>query len=97
MAAEEFPTLAAISERWSAVEGELRALVDALSDEEMERPFTYANLKGETWTYPLYRAMLHVLSHQSYHRGQVTTQLHLLGVKPPSVDFLMAYDMNFRL
>ena len=96
MAAEELPTLAAITERWSAVEGELRAFVDGLRDEEFQHPFTYANLRGETWTYPLYRAMFHVLSHQSYHRGQVTTQLRLLGVKPPSVDFLMAYDMDFR-
>ncbi len=96
MAADEFPTLAAITKRWSAVEGELRGFVGGLRDEELDLPFTYVNLKGETWTYPLYRAMFHVLSHQSYHRGQVTTQLRLLGVKPPSVDFLMAYDMEFR-
>jgi uncharacterized damage-inducible protein DinB len=96
MAAEEFPTLAALTERWSAVEAELRAFVDGLGDEDLERPFTYVNARGETWTYPLYRALFHVLSHQSYHRGQVTTQLRLLGVKPPSVDFLMAYDMDFR-
>jgi uncharacterized damage-inducible protein DinB len=96
VAAEEFPTLAAITQRWSAVEGELRAFADALGDEEMERPFTYVNFKGETWTYPLRPALLHVLNHQSYHRGQVTTQLRLLGVAPPSVDFLMAYDMGSR-
>ncbi len=97
MSAEEFPTLAAISERWSAVEGELRAFVDGLSDEELERPFTYVNLRGETWTYPLWRALFHVVNHQSYHRGQVTTQLRLLGAAAPAVDFLMAYDMGFRL
>ncbi|HXN46648.1 MAG TPA: DinB family protein [Bryobacteraceae bacterium] len=96
MAAEEFPTLAAIAERWSAVEGELRAFVDGLRDEDLERPFTYVNGKGETWTYPLYRAIFHVLSHQSYHRGQVTNGLRLLGVEAPSVDFLVAYDMEFR-
>jgi len=96
MAPEEFPTLAAIRERWSAVEAELRAFVDGLGDQDLERAFTYINLRGETWTYPLYRAMFHVLSHQSYHRGQVTTQFRLLGVKPPPVDFLIACDMDFR-
>jgi uncharacterized damage-inducible protein DinB len=34
----------------------------------------------------------HLLNHQSYHRGQVTTQLRLLGVTPPQVDFLVAQD-----
>ncbi len=95
-AAEEFPTLAAISDRWSAVERELRAFVDGLGDEDVERPFTYTNFKGETWTYPLRSALLHLLNHQSYHRGQVTTQLRLLGVAVPSVDFLMAVDVGFR-
>jgi uncharacterized damage-inducible protein DinB len=69
IAADEFPTLAAISERWSAVEGELRAFVSGLSDDDLERPFTYVNLRGETCTYALWRAIFHVLNHQSYHRG----------------------------
>jgi len=97
LAAEEFPTLAAISERWSAVERELRAFLGGLSDDALERTFTYVNSKGETWTYLLWRAVFHVLNHQSYHRGQVTTQLRLLDVEPPQVDFLLALDMGFRL
>ena len=96
VAAQEFATLAAISERWSAVEAELRAFVDGLSDADLERPFTYVNLRGETWTYPLRPALFHLLNHQSYHRGQVTTQLRLLGVAAPSVDFLLSYDAGLR-
>jgi len=60
------------------------------------RPFG-ANWKGETWTYLLWLAVFHVLNHQSYHRGQVTMQLRLLGFEPPQVDFLVAHDMGFRL
>ncbi|HEY1204384.1 MAG: DinB family protein [Bryobacteraceae bacterium] len=97
LAAEELPTLAAISERWSAVERELRAFLGGLSDEALEHPFTYVNSKGETWTYLLWLAVFHVLNHQSYHRGQVTMQLRLLGFEPPQVDFLVAHDMGFRL
>ncbi len=96
-APEEFPTLAAIWEDWRAVERELRAFLNGAGDEALERPFTYVNFKGETWTYVLWRAVFHLLSHQSYHRGQVTTQLRLLGVEPPQVDFLLAHDMSFRL
>jgi uncharacterized damage-inducible protein DinB len=96
-AAEEFPTLAAVSERWSEVEREMRSFLGGLTEEALERPFTYVNFRGETWTYLLWRAIFHVLNHQSYHRSQVTTQLRLLGVQPPPVDFLVAHDMGFRL
>jgi uncharacterized damage-inducible protein DinB len=95
-AAREFPSLAAVSERWHTVEGELRAYLGGLDGSALERPFTYVNLKGETWTYVLWRAVFHLLNHQSYHRGQVTAQLRMLGVAPPQVDFLLAHDMGFR-
>ena len=38
--------------------------------------------------------MIHLLNHQSYHRGQVATLLRQLGLKPPQVDFLVAHDMG---
>jgi uncharacterized damage-inducible protein DinB len=38
----------------------------------------------------------HLLNHQSYHRGQVTTLLRMLGVQPPRVDFLVGRDVDFR-
>jgi uncharacterized damage-inducible protein DinB len=40
--------------------------------------------------------MLHLLQHQSYHRGQVTALLRQLGTAPPKVDFLDAHEMGFR-
>jgi len=40
--------------------------------------------------------ILHLLHHQSYHRGQVTALFRQLGVQPPKVDFLDAHEMGFR-
>lgn len=95
-AAEELPTLAAVSERWRAVEREVREYLAGLSEEALEVPLTYVNVKGQTWTYPLWRTLLHVVIHQSYHRGQVATLLRQLGVRPAPVDFLVAHDVGFR-
>jgi uncharacterized damage-inducible protein DinB len=94
--AEELPTLAAVSERWRAVEREVREYLAGLSEEALELPLTYVNVKGQTWTYPLWRTLLHLVVHQSYHRGQVATLLRQLGVRPAPVDFLVAHDMGFR-
>jgi uncharacterized damage-inducible protein DinB len=55
-----------------------------------------ARQKGQTWTYTLWRMMLHLLNHQSYHRGQIATLLRQLGIQPPEVDFLVAHDMGLR-
>jgi uncharacterized damage-inducible protein DinB len=68
--------------------------VAGLSEDNLERIVPYINFKGETWTYDLWRMMVHLLNHQSYHRGQVTTLLRQLGTQPLQVDFLVAYDMG---
>ena len=47
---------------------------------------------GQTWTYLLWQILLHHLNHQTYHRGQVTTLLRQLGVRPASIDLLRAYE-----
>jgi len=93
-AAQEFPTLVAIAERWRAVEQDMKEYLTGVDDEALARPLTYTNFRGETMTYPLWRAVLHVVNHQTYHRGQLTTLLRQLGTRPPAVDLLVADDMG---
>lgn len=92
IAVEEVPTLAAIRERWQQVEQEVRGFLSTLSQDALARPITYVNLRGETWTYPLRQTLFHLVNHQSYHRGQVTTLLRQLGGTPAPVDFLVYFD-----
>jgi uncharacterized damage-inducible protein DinB len=47
-------------------------------------------------SYPLWRMMMHLINHQSYHRGQVTTLLRQMGIAAPMVDFLYGKDMDYR-
>ncbi len=92
----ELTTTAAVEDRWRAVERDMRQYLAGLSEDALPRPLTYINLKGETWTYPLWRTLLHLVNHQTYHRGQVTTLLRQLGAKAPAVDFLVAHDLGLR-
>jgi uncharacterized damage-inducible protein DinB len=95
-AAAELPTLDAVSGRWSAVEREMREYLGGLNEEALERVETYVSTRGQTWRYALWRMIVHLLNHQSYHRGQITNLLRQLGVPPPPVDFLNALDAGFR-
>jgi uncharacterized damage-inducible protein DinB len=96
LAPAEFPTLAALSQRWQMVERAMREYLAGLSEEALECPLTCIGTRGQAWTYPLWRMITHLLHHQSYHRGQVTALLRQLGVQPPKVDFLDAHGMGFR-
>ena len=91
-AAETFPNLAAVRDRWQAVESTLRAYLSGLDEKDLERPLSYINLKGEPWTYALGETLFHVVNHQTYHRGQITTLLRQLGAKAPSIDYLLVQD-----
>ena len=90
------PTLAAIEERWRVVERDLSGYLSGLSEQSLARPLTYNNFRGETWTYTLWQTLFHLINHQSYHRGQVSTLLRQLGAQPVAVDFLVAQDLAFR-
>ncbi len=90
--ASDFPTLSALCARWKVVEAELRAHVASLGEAQLAATLTYTNVRGEQHCYPLWRIMLHLSQHQSYHRGQVTNQLRLLGIEPPHLDLLIAVD-----
>ena len=58
------------------------------SPEELAAPFTYRNIKGVTYTVPLWAALRHVVNHETYHRGQVASKLKRLGVEAPITDFI---------
>jgi uncharacterized damage-inducible protein DinB len=92
--AAELPDLAAIRTRWKQVEDDRNQLLARLTQDDLAKPITYVNQKGETWTYPLWQQLAHVVNHSTYHRGQVATLLRQLGVKPPMTDFLFYYDQQ---
>lgn len=89
---EQFPTLAAVIERWAAVERRVREYLASVSESQLPKPLAYTNIKGESWSYPLWQILWHVVNHQTYHRGQVTTLLRQLGAKAQPLDFLVAID-----
>ncbi len=94
---EELPDLAAIEKRWQEIEREMRAYLDTIDEGKLAETMTYLSTRGQVWTYPLWQAIMHFLTHQHYHRGQITNQLRMLGLQPPPVDYLWGKDMKFKL
>jgi uncharacterized damage-inducible protein DinB len=87
----DFPDVETIRSRWKEVEVGQQEFFDGLDPARLRSVLSYRNLKGETFAYPLWRILAHVVNHSSYHRGQVATLLRQLGAKPLSTDLLL-YD-----
>jgi uncharacterized damage-inducible protein DinB len=90
----ELPTLADISAKFAQVHADRDRFLQKLDAPKLNAPLSYVNQRGQTWTYPLWQMMVHVVNHSTYHRGQITTLLRQLGARPLMTDFLFYYDEN---
>jgi uncharacterized damage-inducible protein DinB len=95
-APEEFPSVADLRERWTQIQATQDAFVRSLAPEELQRVVRYINRFEQTWEYALWRALYQLFNHSTYHRGQVTNMLRLLGAQPATTDFLDFWDEGPR-
>jgi len=89
---QDFPSVLALANRWGQVQAAQTRFAETLTAEALQQVVRYTNLKGETWEYPLWRQVYHVVNHSGFHRGQVTNKLRQLGIAPRTTDFLNFCD-----
>jgi uncharacterized damage-inducible protein DinB len=94
--AGDYSDVGAVRSRWTELQAEQADFFTSLDEPALARNIRYVNLRGETWEYALWKQMLHVVNHSSYHRGQAATMLRQLGRTPPSTDLLVFYDEGAR-
>jgi uncharacterized damage-inducible protein DinB len=88
----DFSDVGALRAQWLDVEIERRAFIGTVTTEDLLGLVQYVNRQGQTWRYPLWRQMYHVVNHSTYHRGQLTTMLRQLAAPPIPTDFLVFHD-----
>ena len=89
--ASEFPDLASVRAAWHDVEARLRAFVDRLGEDGIQRPIEYRGPTGVLQAQLFWQMFQHLVNHGSYHRGQVTTMLRQIGMAPPKPLDLIAF------
>jgi uncharacterized damage-inducible protein DinB len=94
LAADRFLSPDSLREAWEPVEMGVREFLRICSEKDLSRSISYTNFQGKVWTYPLWRMLFHVVNHQTYHRGQITTLLRQLGATPVQTDYLAAFDSD---
>ena len=88
---EPRPDLAGLSEQWQTLHGRYLAWAEALAPADWDRIVPHRNVKGEAVRQAVWRIVLHVVNHASYHRGQITTLLRQLGREPAGTDLMLYY------
>jgi uncharacterized damage-inducible protein DinB len=84
-------SFADIATRWRDVQGQRAEMFANATDDDMRRPVSYRNIRGEAFTQRMDALIRHVVNHSTYHRGQITTMLRQLGAVAPSTDYVV-YD-----
>jgi uncharacterized damage-inducible protein DinB len=87
-----FPDVASLRERWAQVESETQRFIAALSAPDLNRPVSYVNFAGETWSYPLWQQLLHQVNHATQHRSEAALLLTRYDASPGWLDYLVYID-----
>jgi len=77
------PTLAALGERWVALERDQASYLDELRASDLERGVRFRLLSGKEYTQPLGLLLHHVTDHGTHHRSEIATMLTMVSSSPP--------------
>ena len=84
---EDFPTRDSLEQRWPLVHSAMLDFLGMQSPKSISRVVQYKNTRGEIYNVPLGDLMLHVIDHESYHRGQINTMIKRAGGTPAAIAF----------
>ena len=84
-------SLKELKEIWERVGYETAGFLGTMNDKKLQETFTYTTTEGKQYTNVIWQVFQHVVDHSTYHRGQVTTLMRQLGVKPPGTGLIAFY------
>ena len=87
----DIPTVEVLCERWLAEEQKMRAYLDSLSDEALNRTVRYKTTKGVPFENVLWNLLVHVVNHGTQFRGEAGIALTAYGQSPGDLDLLLYF------
>jgi uncharacterized damage-inducible protein DinB len=82
--------LTLLQAEWPALLERWKLWLRDFTDADAERVISFHDTKGNAYSQPVWRIVLHLVNHGTHHRGQVSGFLRSMGRTPPPLD-LMAY------
>ena len=91
---EPVTTLAQVRAKWEPIQDQLREFAARATLADLGRSLSYTSFAGEPFQRILSDALVHLVNHGTYHRGQVVTLLRQLGRSAPSTDYIRWVDAS---
>lgn len=79
---------AACAARLEELAGAWPRFLSSLGPDDLGEGIAYRNSKGEFWTSAVADILTHVVTHSSYHRGQIAAAVRAAGGVPAYTDFI---------
>jgi uncharacterized damage-inducible protein DinB len=86
---DQFPTLAALEERWKAERREMQAYLDTLTNAMLNGPIRYVIERGVVREWVLWQILYSSVDHATQHRSEVAALLTGYGQSPGDIDFTL--------
>jgi uncharacterized damage-inducible protein DinB len=83
--------LAVLQNDWPATYQRWKEWASGITPESAEAVVSYTDLRGNPWSQPLWKLILHVVNHDTHHRGQVSGFLRAMGHVPPPIDLVLYF------
>ncbi len=85
----DVPAFSEAAEMLRAADAAMRGLVVETPAQRRGDILAYRNLRGEAKRVPYWAVFRHVVTHASYHRGQVSAMIRRLGHEPKATDLVL--------
>ena len=82
--------LATLEKEWPAIQRKWEAWAEGLQDADLGRMIPCKSMEGVAYEIAAEKTVLHLVNHDSLHRGQVMGMIRQLGIAPPPT-YLMMY------
>lgn len=78
---------------WQPLQEEMIISADQFN-QEPDQLISFITRKGDPYTMPALDMIQHIVNHGTYHRGQLTNMLKMLGMPGVSTDYIIWWKMN---
>lgn len=80
-----------IAAHWHRIAGERSEYIASLHAADLDRVVDYRNTRGDAYRSTMYEMLRHAVNHASYHRGQVSDRIRMVGGEPAGTDLIAWY------
>lgn len=85
---ERVPMPADLQKLWAGLAARTTSFIDGLTEADLAREIEWHWSSGQAVHFTVGKALLHFLTHEIHHRGQVIAMYRQLGHEPPEVDLI---------